>query len=1374
YSPVPDATACNGIGGVLATVHEISEQVVGERRMVALRDLGARSAEAKSAEEACRIAAETLSHHSKDVPFALLYLIDQNGKQARLAASAGLSEGASVGDSVIELEPEGGSSGRVAENITPRMWPLAEVVREESLHVVEDLAARFERVPRGPWSDPPSMAVVMPIRSNIARQPAGVLVAGVSSRLRFDDAYAGFFELVSGQIATAIANARAYEEERRRAEALASIDRAKTAFFSNVSHEFRTPLTLMLGPLADLLQPVAGETANGEMPARSETGEEQRALPPGARAELEVVQRNGLRLLKLVNTLLDFARIEAGRVQAVYEPTDLAAYTADLASSFRSLVEKAGMRLVVDCPALPEPVYVDRDMWEKIVLNLLSNAFKFTLRGSITVALHLIPWPDEDQLDGRDKSRPYGDRPGGQNPARSSAARRGKDEGSYRTQGQTGGTSPAPTVGNKGSSAGARAASPVDGTPGRGGARANTPVGDGQEGPAVGARLASPSVDVGMVELEVRDTGTGIPAAELPRLFERFHRVEGVRARTHEGSGIGLALVQELVHLHGGSIRAESVEGGGTTFFVRVPLGSAHLPAQAISAERTQASTALGIAPFVEEAERWMPDTPEGKAPAATATMLPGEGSMPRDASISYPGRPSARIVLADDNADMRAYLRRLLGQQYRVEAVANGQDALEAIRREPPDLVLADVMMPELDGFGLLRALRAQPETINLPVILLSARAGEEAIIEGLQAGADDYLVKPFSAREVLSRVAARLDVAKSQAETLTRAREMEATFDSMVDGVAIYDAEGRILRLNPALLKMLALDEEYTRHTIDDRVPRLLLRDADGEPLPAEHTPPARVARGEIFTGSSSMDMRVRALDGRDVAVNVSGAPVRDLAGRIVGGVCVYRDVTERRALERRTSEALEALLAMAEAMVGTEPSAAQSPEPGDRPRERLVEGQPALAITVERLASLCCRVLDTERVAILGVDPDTELLRPIALTGASSEQERQWRAGILRTRLTDRFGAETCARLRAGESVFIETDHLRVDDPARVLSDRCFLLAPMFAGGTLAGYFGVNFGDRRRNYTAEGIARTEAVARLVGLVVERERLTREREEARAGERAQREATRRMDEFLGIASHEMRTPLTSITANVQMAKRQLRPWARQGQFEAEDESWPHEQAGAERSQVERAHVLLERTERQVARLDRLVGDLLDASRIQADKLELRPERCDLLGIVREAVEGQRATWPRREIELRCPRGEGVTVSADADRIGQVMTNYLTNALKYSPAGTPVSVRVRLEGDATPATPSGREVVRVSVRDHGPGLSAEQRERLFERFYRAPGIELQSGSGVGLGLGLYIAKTIIERHGGRVGVESAPGAGATFWFTLPLALGAI
>ncbi len=414
--------------------------------------------------------------------------------------------------------------------------------------------------------------------------------------------------------------AAALRELREANAKLAELDTAKTAFFSNISHEFRTPLTLMLGPLED-------ELADAE------------SRPASQRWRLEAAHRNCQRLLKLVNTLLDFSSIEAGRMQARYEPTDLASLTADLASQFRSAVERAGLTLTVDCRPLPEPIFVDRGMWEKIVLNLLSNALKHTFEGWIEVRLEWL---------------------------------------------------------------------------GKG------------------------------AQLSVEDTGTGIPKEQIPRLFERFHRVPGAPSRTHEGSGIGLSLVREFVDLHCGSVSVESEVGRGSRFLVSLLAGSTHLPAESVVQGIPGNATHRIASAYIEEALHW----------------LPSGGTTDLGKTASSP----ARILWADDNGDMREYVASLLRPYYEVTAAPDGQTALEAARAEVPDLVLSDVMMPRLDGVGLLKALREDERTRRVPVILLSARAGESAAVEGLGAGADDYLVKPFSARELLARVRTHIELARER----------------------------------------------------------------------------------------------------------------------------------------------------------------------------------------------------------------------------------------------------------------------------------------------------------------------------------------------------------------------------------------------------------------------------------------------------------------------------------------------------------------------------------------------------------------------------------------------------------------------------------
>jgi signal transduction histidine kinase/DNA-binding response OmpR family regulator len=630
YSPLHDDGGA--VGGIFCAVTEDTRRVIGERRMGLLREVAATVAAIHTPEEVCRAASECLAG-ARDLPFTLLFLNEDEGRRTHLAASSPAHPQGLCGEQAVDLRSDDAP------------WPFRRAMEDNAPVVIEGLGSRIGAHCAGPWDRPPDRAVILPLRGRSQAPVAGFLVAGLNPYLPFEEDYRGFVSLLADQIAAGIARAHAYQEEHRRAEALAEIDRAKTTFFSNISHEFRTPLTLLLGPVAE-----AARNAG---------------VPAAVRAELEIAHRNAVRLLKLVNSLLDFSRIEAGRVQACYEPTDLAALTRDLASTFRSAMERAGLGFAVECADLAEPVYVDREMWEKIVLNLLSNAFKYTLRGAVTVRL---------------------------------------------------------------------------------------------------SRAEKVAI------LEVSDTGNGIPERELPRLFERFHRVEGSVGRTQEGSGIGLALVQELVRLHGGTITVGSVLGEGTTLRVSLPLGSAHLPPERIRLRGGSGASGLGAQAFVQEALRWIPAAGDGtsRLPALLEDAPPVEGH--RFASTF-----GARILLADDNADMREYVRSLLGSHYEIEAVADGRQALAAARERPPELILSDVMMPGLDGFGLLEAVRADAALSDVPVILLSARAGEEARIGGFEAGADDYLVKPFSARELTARVRAHLALRQARREAMEALRSSD-----------------------------------------------------------------------------------------------------------------------------------------------------------------------------------------------------------------------------------------------------------------------------------------------------------------------------------------------------------------------------------------------------------------------------------------------------------------------------------------------------------------------------------------------------------------------------------------------------------------------
>ena len=656
YSPLRDDDS--QIIGMLCVVSEDTKRVIGERRMTTLRDLGSDPSVVRTEPETLAFAARQLGRNLRDLPFCLTYLFDDSGS-ARLAGSSGIPSGHPAAPASLAADEAA-------------VWPVAAPARGESEEVRLD-APPFTDLPTGDWHEPPVLALVMPLLQQGATV-SGFLIAALNRYRPLDEEYRGFVRLVAGHIAAGIGSARSYRAQQRRADELAELDRAKTTFFSNISHEFRTPITLMLGPVAELRSRTSG-------------------IDDHARQELDVVHRNGLRLAKLVNTLLDFSRIEAGRLQARYEPVDLAQVTAELASVFRSAIDRAGLKLIVDCQPIDQPVYLDRDMWEKVMLNLLSNALKFTFDGTITVRV------------------------------------------------------------------------------------------DRQDTEAV---------------VSVADTGIGVPATEMPRLFERFHRIETARARSTEGSGIGLAMVKELVGLHGGSITAQSTEGAGTTITVRLPIGAGHLPAEALATPGSGRASSGIAEPFVQEALRWLPA--DGGTPSAvTEEVLRSERALSSAEHLRAP----AHVLVADDNADMREYLVRLLrGAGYQVEAVTDGRRALDLIRTDLPDLVVSDVMMPRLDGLALVAALRADPRTAAVPVLLLSARAGQEASIEGLRAGADDYLVKPFAAADLLARVRANIELARLRNH---HARWRTALVDSLQEAFFVCDEAGAVIEINTAFTEIL-----------------------------------------------------------------------------------------------------------------------------------------------------------------------------------------------------------------------------------------------------------------------------------------------------------------------------------------------------------------------------------------------------------------------------------------------------------------------------------------------------------------------------------------------------------------------------------------
>jgi len=744
YSPVIETDG--RIMGMLCVVTEETDRVVGERRMTTLRNLASELSGTRNEAEVFEAVRARLGDNPRDLPFTAVYVFDDDGATARLRCATGIAPGHPAAPGALDA-----SAGEP--------WPVDALLRTGGPVVVDGLRARLGSLPTGAWDVEPDTALLVPLSRQGQTRPGGFLVAAVNPFRPVDEAVVGFVDLLAGQVAAGLASARAFEAERRRAESLAELDRAKTEFFSNVSHEFRTPLTLILGPAEDSLN------------------DDRDTLPPIQAARLEVIRRNARRLRRLVDDMLDFARIEGGRLRAETVRVDLARLTRDIASSFAPAIDRAGLSFTVECPPLERPAHVDPDMWEKIVLNLLSNALKFTLRGGVTLTL-----------------RDAGER----------------------------------------------------------------------------------------VELVVADTGVGIAPDQLPLLFQRFHRAPRTQARSHEGTGIGLALVHELVRLHGGEVTVVGQEGEGSAFTVSVPFGAG--PTAQSSGQRESSRQA-----YLDEALQWSPvrSEPVGGEPGGAA-------------------RPSAPTVLVvDDNPDMREYIARLLEPYWRVATAPDGVEALAEARRARPDLVLTDVMMPHLDGFGLLEALRADPLTATVPVVFLSARAGEDAAVEGLDAGADDYLVKPFSALELLARVRSNLELAGLRNEETAWRR---ALVESLREGVAVLDHRGSVVEVNPAFGEILG----YGVEGVPYRPPFPWLPDARSHP---EDRALAEGALAEVLrSGSFQGAVPARHRDGHPLVVEVAVDSVTADDQR--RSVVTFRDISAELVAAGRESALAQLGIRLAEA--------------------------------------------------------------------------------------------------------------------------------------------------------------------------------------------------------------------------------------------------------------------------------------------------------------------------------------------------------------------------------------------------------------------------------------------------------------------------
>ncbi|WP_164851339.1 ATP-binding protein [Larkinella soli] len=1265
YSPVPDDDG--RAVGILCANTDDTGRIIGERQLRTLKDLGKQAMEAKALDEVFQKIIQVLKANPQDFPFAFLYQIENEGRQARL-----------VGTTAVEI-PEKVASPHIdltGTDEVPRLF--SEVVQSGKMVQIDGLIHRFGRLPSGFWPQSPDRALLIPIQISGQKLPLAVLKVGMNPFRLPDEKYLSFFQLVADQISSGLASVLAYEQERERAEALAEIDRAKTTFFSNISHEFRTPLTLMLGPLENLIR------------------EETIDLSDDQRRNLEATHRNAMRLLRLVNNLLDFSRIEAGRTLARFSPVDLSAATVDLAGSFRSVIETAGLQFEVRCERLSRSVFVDPEMWEKIVLNLLSNAFKYTLQGRIGVHLR-----EEDR----------------------------------------------------------------------------------------------------QAVLEVEDTGVGIPAHELPRMFERFHRIQNSAGRTHEGSGIGLSLVMELLKLHQGAIEVRSEEGRGSVFTVRIPFGKAHLPEGQVTESDDPALSSMLKEFYLTEALSLASD---GIGEAADPPAEPKAAAPPAAAETAGAGRKN-RVLVVDDNADMREYIGRLLGKPYEVETAPNGQAALERVRRQRPDLIVSDIMMPVMDGVELVRILKNHPDTERIPVILVSARAGEEARIEGYETGADDYLVKPFSAKELLARVGAHIRLRRKVEESRSYYRQL---VESLPAAVYTCDHQGRIQLYNRKAVELWGREPEIRR---EFWCGSLKCYRSDGSELPVDQSPMAVALKTARPPGPQ--EVIIERPDGERRHILANPQPLFDPDGRMTGAVSMLVDVTDLKRTEQALRESERRFRTVADSapvliwMAGTDRLCdffnagwlrftgrtmeqelgngwAEGVHPDDMDRcldiyhsafdartefemeyrlrrhdgvyrwifdrglprfgpegdflgyigtcmdiHELKTGREELETRVrERTAELVAKneeLEDQKEFAETILDSSVDVIavfdrefRFLSLNRKGEELYKLKEAEVVGRKITDVFPQVVKSNMLKNLSRALE-GHI-VNDPA---------------------YFSAVLNRHFENFYIPLRREGDAVLQVLAIGHDHTEIIEATENLKQVNRELLRTNHELEQFAYIASHDLQEPLRKIQTFSELLTETL--------------------DGEEISQK-----YLEKIRSSAQRMSILIRDVLNYSRLSRadEQFEVTDPNRVLAAILADfelLIDEKQA---RIEAEPLPP------LRAVPLQINQLFSNLISNSLKFSEGNTRISITGRNLGPEEVAqnarlNPDLR-YAEIRFSDNGIGFDQQYAEQIFTIFHRLNGRNAYSGTGIGLAL----CRKIAENHQGAISAVSELGRGATFILHLPLA----
>jgi len=575
----------------------------------------------------------------------------------------------------------------------------------------------------------------------------------------------------------------------------------------------------------------------------------------------------------------------------------------------------------------------------------------------------------------------------------------------------------------------------------------------------------------------------------------------------------------------------------------------------------------------------------------------------------------------------------------------------------------------------------------------------------------------------------------------------QLECIFDALPDSVIACDREGKILRINAAALKLFEVaSEPLCRGTLYQQfLHHYEMGEEQQRALSLDPWLMSLVIGGEAASDPQEETIVLEVPSGRKVYVNICCLPMLDMQKHAAGTVYVFYDITLRYQKARHVQRVYQAVLALKEAI-------SYIPEHLDLASpEAPYLLSPAELFVARQLVNVIGQVLDCTSVSLLAFRPPAGQVHYVMGSGFTSEQEqyRREKSGCF---LLSEFVDETVlARLSADQEVMLPSDCLRLPPGIRAdIGAENLLFIPLFLEKRLAGALVIGKAGFDSEYTPEEIELVKAVATQAVLVIECHHCFCERAETRDRELVQQEMHRLINEFLNLASHELKTSLTMIKGNIQLAQRRLAALKRQ----------IAEQPERVNEKLEQVKQPLASAAQSTRLQERLINELIDDARIQTNTLELHLKQCDLIALLREAVAHQQRSAPERTIVLDIMAQENVVpIIADAERITQVINGYLANALSYSPADQPVTVQLTVE-DA---------VARVSVHDEGPGIPLEEQGRIWERFYHAKEIAGHHEPDLGLGLGLYLCQTFIELHHGSVGVQSEPGHGATFWFSLPI-----